>query len=65
VQATGQDARRLADLLLDTAGVAVLAGTALGGRGGLPAAVVRELLANLEEALDQMQTVLETGVPAA
>jgi aspartate aminotransferase len=63
VQATGLDARHLADLLLDRGGVAVLAGTAFGEHGeGYLRLSYANSLANLEEALDTMRTVLETSV---
>jgi aspartate/methionine/tyrosine aminotransferase len=63
VQATGQDERQLADLLLDTAGVAVLAGTAFGEHGeGYLRLSYANSLANIEEALHKMRTVLETNV---
>jgi aspartate aminotransferase len=62
---TGYSARRLADLLLDEAGVACLAGTAFGeyGEGHLrfSCANSRE---NIARALERMGTVLAARAPA-
>lgn len=63
VRATGEDAKQLADRLLDTAGVAVLAGTAFGeyGEGYLRLSYANSL-ENIEEALAAMRAVLEARV---
>jgi aspartate/methionine/tyrosine aminotransferase len=65
VKETGQDAKQLADRLLDEAGVAVLAGTAFGeyGEGYLRLSYANSL-ANIEEALAAMRGVLESLVAA-
>jgi aspartate/methionine/tyrosine aminotransferase len=62
VRSTGLGAKQLADRLLDTAGVAVLAGTAFGEHGeGYLRLSYANSLDNIEEALAAMRTVLEAS----
>jgi aspartate aminotransferase len=63
VRGTGQDAKQLADRLLESAGVAVLAGTAFGkyGEGYLRLSYANSL-ENIGEALVAMREVLEASV---
>jgi aspartate/methionine/tyrosine aminotransferase len=63
VTGAGMSARRLADRLLDEAGVAVLAGTAFGeyGEGYLRLSYANSL-ENIEEALASMRSLLEERV---
>lgn len=63
VRGTGLEVQRLADRLLDEAGVAVLAGTAFGAHGeGYLRLSYANSLANIEEALAAMGALLEPTV---
>jgi aspartate/methionine/tyrosine aminotransferase len=63
IRGTGEDAKQLADRLLETAGVAVLAGTAFGEHGeGYLRLSYANSLANIEEALAAMRSALDARV---